>query len=200
MHRLPQKLAFIFTIALASTPSLADCWRLPDGRIVSTAATSSPPVAKAVRVSCPPSAPSTPQSPISKSGTVPQKPAPQQVADPCAPYYGKGYCTDYIAQRMGRRPSGDPRTWPLNRDLSQIREGVAVIFAGVTSAGHVAYVERVIRDAKRVPVSLEVSEMNYARGTRVGTPPSCLVTNNFGVVSRRTFPIAGSGASGFWQQ
>ncbi len=198
MKRLIQSLALIFTIALAPTTLLADCWRLPDGRIVSTAANSSPPVAGAVRVVCPSPAQPTPRNPMPRSSTTLPKPAPQQTADPCAPYYGKGYCTDYITQRMGRRPSGDPRTWPLNRDLSKIREGVAVVFAELTSSGHVAYVERVIRDTKGIPVALEVSEMNYARGIRPGTPPSCLVTNNFGVVTRRTFRIAGSGASGFW--
>ena len=97
---------------------------------------------------------------------------------------------------MGNRPQGDPKTWPVKKDLSRLREGVAVVFAGVSSAGHVAYVEKVIRDGKGVPVALQVSEMNYG-GAKPGTPPSCVVTTNFGNVTTRTFNIAGSGMSGY---
>lgn len=192
MQHTHRHLALAAVIAFVTMQASADCWRAPDGRFLSTAANSSPPVSKAVRVPCPAStvpAPALPKANVS----------PQPSADICAPYYGKGYCTDYITQRMGNnRPKGDPRTWPVNRDVLKIREGTAVVFAGLTSAGHVAYVEQVNKNANGIPVTLEISEMNYARGAKAGTPASCLVTPKFGVVGRRIINISGSGISGFW--
>ena len=180
-----------------SRHALADCWRLPNGQVISTHANSSPPVARAQRIDCP-SALQLKENFLKQPVAPAPANEPRMSGDPCDAYYGKGYCTDYIGQRIGKRPRGDPRTWPLNRDVSQIRDGVAVVFAGLTSSGHVAYVESVIRDNKGNPVALKVSEMNYAKGTKAGTPPSCLVTPNFGNITQRTFSLAGSGASGFW--
>jgi hypothetical protein len=116
--------------------------------------------------------------------------------DVCAQYYGQGYCTDYIVRKLGSKPKGDPRTWPL-RPIKDVRDRSAVVFGNVTSSGHVAYVERVNRDGKGAPVSLDISEMNYAKGTKSGTPKSCLVTSNFGKVTSRTVTIDSS-VTGFW--
>ena len=179
-------------ILLLSEPATADCWRLPSGQIVTTHANSTPPIAGAQRVQCP--APGT--------GGVPPEQArkPQPTGDPCQPYYKKGYCTDYIAQKLGNRPPGDPKTWPVNRDLTKIRQGVAVVFAGVTASGHVAYVERLDRDHQGRPTGLHITEMNFSRESNPTAPPSCLVTKNFGVVTSRTVSLYNSGITGFWPQ
>ena len=166
---------------------------MPTGAIVESASQSTPPVSGAKRVDCSmtrqSAQPLPTLTPPPRSGAVP-------VADECGPYYGRGYCTDYIKQRVGSRPSGDPKSWPL-KPISMVKEGAAVVFGSVTTAGHVAYVERVISNAAGAPIRLEVSEMNYAKGTKSGTPKSCLVTNAFGVVSRRTVAIDRS-ITGVW--
>ena len=212
---------FLLLLLMVIAPGLAqaDCWRAPNGQIFQTQSNSSPPVYGAQRVNCPSvQAPSCPENSAfdgrgcrcsagfvsTSSGCVraTAKPVPnqnpRQSGDVCAPYYGKGYCTDWISQRMSNRPRGDPNTWPVNGNLSTIRDGVAVVFGGLSSSGHVAYVERVNRDASGKPLSLDISEMNYGRGLKPSTPPSCLVTSAFGAVGRRTISVYGAGITGFW--
>lgn len=129
-------------------------------------------------------------------------PSPTNSGDVCQPYYGRGYCTDYITQRMGSHPRGvGPSVWPANRNVRQAQAGVALIFGNLAPpAGHVAYVERVVRQSNGDPVSFEISEMNYGGGAKSGVPRECWVSNNFGVVTRRTISVNDSSITGFWSQ
>jgi surface antigen len=118
------------------------------------------------------------------------KPAPQSQpsGDPCAKYYGHGYCTDYIQQRVGRKPPGDAGTWPGNVALSQIHHGDVAIFS-LPLAGHVAYVEEVARDKAGHVISVRVSEKNWGRVKADNESRQCVITENFNTVTSRTVPL-----------
>lgn len=106
--------------------------------------------------------------------------------DACAQYYGRGYCTDYVNQRTGRRQRGDAGTWPSNMPGDAAAPGDVAIFRRIN---HVAYVERVVeRDAQGRSRRVLISEMNYGR-RNPNTPPSCYVTTNFGVRTERTIDV-----------
>lgn len=107
--------------------------------------------------------------------------------DICAPYYGQGYCTDYVNRRTGRRQRGDADTWPSNMPREAAAAGDVAIFR---SMKHVAYVERVIeRDSQGRTVRVLVSEMNY--GPRnPNTPRECFVTLNFNVRTEREIRVS----------
>ena len=110
--------------------------------------------------------------------------------DPCTPYYGRGYCTDYVNEKTGVRQRGDARTWPSNIGRIQVRPGDVAIFRRIN---HVAYVEEIVEWSTRVPsapnkwpVRLRISEMNYPGPLDSNAPRECLVTINFGRVRSRT--------------
>ncbi len=107
--------------------------------------------------------------------------------DPCASYYGKGYCVDYIKQRLGTRPFGDPAKWRANVQTKDVRVGDAALFSSPTPWGHVAIVERVVyRHNTAIPISIDISEWNYGPSW---TNKRCAVTNKFGTVNRRNVSI-----------
>jgi surface antigen len=121
------------------------------------------------------------------------KPTPKPV-DPCAQYYGKGYCVDYIMQRFGHKPNGNASTWPANvSDKSNVRVGdVAIFRSAANGVGHVAVVEN-IHLKNGTPDSIDVSEMNYGSGL-----DNCSRTNKFGIkTTRSNIPI--TSVSGFWR-
>ena len=126
----------------------------------------------------------------------------QKNGDVCQAYYGRGYCTDYISMKIGYHPGGvGPAAWPANRNIRQAHEGVALIFGNLAPpAGHVAYVERVVRQSNGEPTAFEISEMNYGGGQRAGVPRECWVSNNFGVITRRTISVNDSSITGFWSR
>ena len=108
--------------------------------------------------------------------------------DPCAQYYGRGYCTDYVNQRTGGRQRGDAGSWPSNIGRISVRRGDVAIFR---RQNHVAFVEEVTEWGTRIPsardrypVRLRISEMNYGRRAS-GTPRECYVTVNFNVRTER---------------
>jgi surface antigen len=174
----PQVGHTLVSIALLLSPSFArsDCWRLTNGQIIGTNANSSSPQLGAQRVACPKPAI---QAPITLRPLVPA-PAPARTSDPCAKYYGKGYCTDYVQQRLGRRPSGDAGTWPGNTPVAQIRAGDVAIFT-LGSAGHVAVVDQVFVDKKTGnAASVRLSEMNWGKVKSDAESQRCVVTQNFG--------------------
>lgn len=106
--------------------------------------------------------------------------------DVCAPYYGRGYCTDYVNGRTGRRQRGDADTWPSNMPADQAQAGDVAIFRRIK---HVAYVEAVLeRDASGRSRRVRISEMNY--GPRnPNTPRECYVTMNFNVRTEREITV-----------
>jgi hypothetical protein len=206
MMRTMLRAAAALLLLVAAPAAWADCWRAPSGEIFHTQAGSTPPVRGAVRVACPPQCPMNftfdgrgcrcvSGFTARGSACVPVQPP----GDPCQPYYNKGYCVDYIQSRIGTRPRGNPAQWPTRRDMSLVREGSAVVFAGVAAPyGHVAYIDRVNRDGAGRPMSIDISEMNYGRGLRAGTPASCAVTSNFGVVTRRRLSVNDGSITGYW--
>jgi hypothetical protein len=109
--------------------------------------------------------------------------------DPCARYYGNGYCTDHVNRRTGVRTRGDAASWPANLQRHEVRAGDVIIFR---RQNHVAYIEEVVEWGDRVPlrrgtypVRLRISEMNYSPRRDPNAPRECLVTENFGRVTER---------------
>jgi len=109
--------------------------------------------------------------------------------DPCARYYGRGYCTDYVNSRTGVRQRGDAKDWPSNIGRLQVQSGDVAIFP---RQNHVAYIEAVTEWGTRIPsardkypVRLRISEMNYPGPLDPSAPRSCFVTVNFGKVNTR---------------
>lgn len=108
--------------------------------------------------------------------------------DVCAPYYGKGYCTDYVKQKTGISQRGDGGSWPSNMPKTEVARGDVAI---LRAHNHVAYVEEVTkRDSNGQPMEIRVSEMNWGRGLREGTPSECVVTSNFGVRTERKISVS----------
>lgn len=184
------KLFSSFLLCMLIAPSaFADCWRLPNGQVLATNSGSTPPVAGAKKVPYPPPPPPQPQAKVAPQ-PKPQPAAPKPDANPCSKYLGRGYCTDYIQQRLGRKPSGDAGTWPGNTSVASIRQGDVAIF-NVGSYGHVAYVEQVIADKSGKPTHIRVSEMNWAPVLPGAENQKCAITSNFGkVTTRPAVPIA----------
>lgn len=107
--------------------------------------------------------------------------------DPCARYYGRGYCTDYVNSRISPHQRGDAGSWPSNMPNTAVEAGDVAIFRRIN---HVAYVDRVIRrNADGQAVTVFVSEMNYSSTRDPNAPRSCLVTSNFGVRTTRTISV-----------
>lgn len=112
---------------------------------------------------------------------------PAQAADPCAAYYGKGYCTDYVNRKIANPQRRNAENWRGGLPRNLVRRGDVAIFRRI---GHVAYVEDVIaRDSRGNPTRIRISEWNWAAGTRTGTPASCRVTRNFGVRTVREINV-----------
>jgi hypothetical protein len=109
--------------------------------------------------------------------------------DPCTRYYGNGYCTDYVNQKIGKRIRGDAASWPANIQRIAVQAGDVAIFRRIN---HVAYIEAVTERGTMIPYApgkyptqLRISEWNY--GPRdTSAPRECLVTTKFGQVTTRT--------------
>lgn len=111
--------------------------------------------------------------------------------DVCTKYYGKGYCTDYVEQRVGKRQRGDAGKWSCNVAMVDVRVGDVAVFKG---NNHVAVVEQVDWTTRRV----RVSEWNFGRVDRSDPEKvSCTITDKFGVRTERTIKIAS--ASCYWR-
>lgn len=120
-------------------------------------------------------------------GTLSLIPTAAFAQDPCARYYGRGYCTDYVNSRISHRQRGDAGTWPSNMPSTAVEAGDVAIFRRIN---HVAYVENVVRrNADGQAMTVFISEMNFSRTPDPNAPRSCLVTSNFGVRSTRTISV-----------
>jgi hypothetical protein len=135
-------------------------------------------------------------------GTAVPAPSIAYGGDVCQPYYGKGYCTDHIQNKIGRRPhvGSGPSSWPSTRDFNAIRPGIAVIFGNVAPPfGHVSFLENIEYDQQGRPAWLNISEMNYARGYKEAPHArECAVTNGFGEINYRRVSINDRNITGFW--
>lgn len=113
----------------------------------------------------------------------------------CSKYLGKGYCVDYIKQRVGRRPGGNAGTWKPNIEAKKVQSGDVAIFSSPSPYGHVAIVERVIYERNTdKPYQIDISEWNWG-ATMVDR--SCAVTNMFGKTGRRTVRV--NTVKGYWR-
>jgi|ERR1700693_265776 len=113
--------------------------------------------------------------------------------DPCAQYYGKGYCVDYVrakltALRKGT-PPGNPAAWPKDSKTPMVGSAALLDFA--RPYGHVAWVESV--DTKNKMFS--VSQWNFGNAW---INASCAVTNMFGKVNYSTYSFTDPRVLGFY--
>lgn len=117
--------------------------------------------------------------------------------DKCAKYYGKGYCTDYIKERTGKKQSGNAGTWRGNIQVKEIRSGDVAIF-GSPGVGHVAVIERVIYERNTdKPYEIEISEKNWGGASSNKEERDCYVTKMFNQIGRRTVRV--SNVKAFWR-
>lgn len=88
----------------------------------------------------------------------------------------KGYSTDYIEQKTGKRQPGLAGSWRGNVELDRVERGdVVLVRLRAPGAMHAALVEEVRRSAGTV-TSVRVSEWNWGKMT----DQRCLVTETFG--------------------
>jgi hypothetical protein len=91
----------------------------------------------------------------------------------------KGYSTDYVEQKTGRRQRGLAGSWRGNVPLQDVQPGDVVLIPLIApGAAHAAIVEEVRKKADGSVSAIRVSESNWGRMTS----PRCLVTENFGRV------------------
>jgi hypothetical protein len=92
----------------------------------------------------------------------------------------KGYSTDYIEQKTGKRQEGLASEWRGNVASQNIQAGdVVLIRPPVRDAMHAAFAEEIRRNAEGTASSIRISEWNWGRMT----DQRCLITENFGKLS-----------------
>jgi hypothetical protein len=113
--------------------------------------------------------------------------------NPCATYFGNGYCVDYIKLKTGKQQSGNAEKWNSNIGKTEVTTGDVAIF----SYGHVAYVDSVNKDKKGTVVSVNLSEWNFSNDPMPKVDSSCRVTTKFGkTTTRSNVPL--SSVTSFW--
>jgi hypothetical protein len=109
---------------------------------------------------------------------------------PCARYWGKGYSTDYIQQRVGHKPDGPAITWPGNTQASAVRVGDVALFRD-ERFGHAAYVEALIWEAPApMPSHLRISEMNWGPPQAGPEAEQCNLTIGYAIREERIVPLS----------
>jgi hypothetical protein len=102
--------------------------------------------------------------------------SPKFLADCRAWVERKGYSTDYIEQKTGKRQPGLAGSWRGNVDLDRAEPGdVVLVRLRAPGAMHAALVEEVRRGTGGAVSAVRVSEWNWGRMT----DERCLVTENF---------------------
>jgi hypothetical protein len=96
----------------------------------------------------------------------------------CQPWIDKkGYSTDYIEQKTGKKQPGLAGSWRGNVPVQQVQaRDVVLIALRRPGAQHAALVEEVRRNADGTVNAIRLSEWNWGRMTH----ERCLVTENFG--------------------
>jgi hypothetical protein len=94
----------------------------------------------------------------------------------------KGYSTDYIEHKSGKRQPGLASEWKGNVAVESVRPGDVVLIKLPRDAMHAACVEEV-RSANG-SATVRISESNRGRMT----DRRCLVTENFGKTRERLIP------------
>jgi hypothetical protein len=89
----------------------------------------------------------------------------------------KGYSTDYIELKTGKRQPGLAGSWRGNVPVESVEPGdVALIRLRVPGAMHASFVEEIRRNAEGKMSAVRVSEWNWGKLT----DQRCLVTETFG--------------------
>jgi hypothetical protein len=89
----------------------------------------------------------------------------------------KGYSTDYIEQKVGKRQPGLASAWKGNIAVKDVQPGdVVLVRLNRPGAQHAAFVEEVRKDPDGAVSSLRLSEWNWGRAT----DERCLVSETFG--------------------
>ena len=89
----------------------------------------------------------------------------------------KGYSTDYIEQKIGKRQRGLASAWRGNVAVREVQPGDVVLIAlSAPGAQHAALAEEVRKNSDGSVSAVRVSEWNWGRTTN----ERCLITENFG--------------------
>jgi hypothetical protein len=92
----------------------------------------------------------------------------------------KGYSTDYIEQKTGKRQPGLAGSWRGNIPVGDVQSGDVVLLSlRVPGARHAALAEEVRKSADGTVSGILISEWNWGQMT----DKRCLVTENFGRLS-----------------
>ena len=119
---------------------------------------------------------------------------PSAAQESCLKYYGRGYCTDYVQQRLGIKQRGDAQDWTCNVAMIHVRKGDVAVF----SFHHVAVVEEVILDKKDVPRHVRITEWNWGTVDRRDPEKNaCIIADKFGVKTERIVKTAS--ATCYWR-
>jgi len=103
----------------------------------------------------------------------------------------KGYSSDYIEQKVGKRQRGLPGSWRGNVAVREVQTGDVALIALPAGAQHAAFVEEVRHNADGAVNSIRLSEWNWGPTTNA----RCLVTENFGKLAPERWIETGSIAS-----
>jgi hypothetical protein len=107
----------------------------------------------------------------------------------------KGYSTDYIEQKIGKRQRGLASQWRGNVLAREVQSGdVALIALSAPGAQHAALVEEVRKNSDGNVTAIRVSEWNWGRTTN----ERCLITENFGRLAPERW-INLSGVAQIWR-
>lgn len=94
----------------------------------------------------------------------------------------KGYSTDYIEQKIGKRQPGLAGAWRGNISVEDVQPGdVVLLRLERPGAQHAAFVEEVRRGPDGAVRALHLSEWNWGRAT----DERCLVSETFGRLAPR---------------
>lgn len=92
----------------------------------------------------------------------------------------KGYSTDYIEQKTGKRQPGLASEWRGNVPVEDVQPGdVILIRLSAAGAQHAALVDEVRKKADGTVSEIRLSEWNWGPMT----DQRCLITENFGKLS-----------------
>ena len=92
----------------------------------------------------------------------------------------KGYSTDYIEQKTGKRQPGLASEWRGNIPVHDVQPGDVVLIAlQAAGAMHAALADDIRRTVDGAVSEIRVSEWNWGKMT----DQRCLITENFGKLS-----------------
>lgn len=116
-------------------------------------------------------------------------------ANSCSQYFGRGYCTDLIERKTGRRQRGNAGQWQGNIPTNQGQAGDVAIFNSPYPYGHVAYIVRPVYQHNTANlIAYDIEEWNWGSQW---INRACAVTTKFGITTSRRVPV--SSVSRIWR-